>query len=136
MYIMIFLYEIEIADFTGNYRNSQISIEKTSDSKLEIKNLKSSQISIISLKGTAKETTFEKKIEKTLPAGETLLLPLDKADEFKDLKLILKRGRYIDMIAPRSLARVSYGGKKEKLSFKELVGIDDLSMPFKIKRSE
>ena len=129
-----FLYEIEIADFTGNYRNSQISIEKTSDSKLEIKNLKSSQISIISLKGSVKGTTFEKKIGKTLPAGETLLLPLDKADEIKDLKLILKQGRYIDMIAPRSLARVRYGGKKEKLSFKELIGIDDPSMPFKIKR--
>jgi len=131
-----FLYETEIADFTGNYRDSQISIAETSDSKLEIKNLKSSAITIVSLKGTAKGTAFEKNIGKTLPAGETLLLSLAEADEIKNLKLVFKRSRYIDMISPRSLARVRYGGKKEKLSFKELFGIDDLSMSFKIKRAE
>jgi len=131
-----FSYETEIADFTGNYRDSQISIDKTSDSKLAIKNLKSSVIAIVSLKGIAKGATIEKNIGKTLPAGETLLLPLAEPDEIKNLKLVFKRSRYIDMIAPRSLARVRYGGKKEKLSFRELFGIDDLSMPFKIKRSE
>ena len=131
-----FLYETEIADFTGNYRDAQISIEKTSDSKLAIKNLKNSVICLVSLKGTAEGTIFEKMIGKTLPAGETLLLPLAEPDEIENLKLVFNRGRYIDMIAPRSLARVRYGGKKEKLSFKELFGIDDLSMPFKIKRSE
>ncbi|MBA7519109.1 hypothetical protein ES705_11183 [subsurface metagenome] len=133
-----FLYETEIVDFTGNYRDSQISIDKTSEktsvSKLEIKNLKSSVISIISLKGTVKGTIFEKSIGKRLAAGETLLFPLANPDEIENLKLVFKRSRYIDMIAPRSLARVRHGGKKEKLSFRELFGIDDLSMPFKIKR--
>ncbi len=129
-----FLYETEIADFTGNYRDSQISIEKTSDSKLEIKNLESSVICLVSLKCTEKSATIEKNIGKTLSAGETLLLPLDNPDEIENLKLVFKRNRYIDMIAPRSLARVRYGGKKEKLSFRELFGIDDLSMSFKIKR--
>lgn len=129
-----FEYEVSIADFSVNSEDQQILINKTGNSKLEIKNLKSSAISIISLKGSAKGAVFEKSIGKRLAAGETLLLPLAESDEIENLKLVFKRGRYIDMIAPRSLARVRYGGKKEKLSFKELIGIDDLSMPFKIKR--
>jgi hypothetical protein len=127
-----FFYETEIADFTGNYRDSQISIDKTVNSKLEIKNLESSAIAIISIKGSVKGIVFEKSIGKRLAAGETLLLPLAKPDEIENLKLVFKRSRYIDMIAPRSLAKVRYGGKKEKLSFRELFGIDDLFMPFKI----
>ena len=94
-----FFYETEITDFTGNYRDSQISIEKTSDSKLEINNLTNSAIYLVSLKGTtkdtAKDTTIEKEIGKTLAAGETLIIPLAESDKIDNLKLVFKRNRYI-----------------------------------------
>lgn len=121
-----FEFEIELSKISTNNEFFKIVFNKKSNFILEINNSTPTELLFATVKGS----DFGEDISKTLKPNEKIEFSLEKYKKIKELKLVFKTSRYIDIITPRSLIKVKHGSKKEQLSIKEMLGLDDISTPF------
>lgn len=125
-----FYFTIDVSKLAGNDEYSKIKfIKKDNNSILEIDNSTPIELEFVAIESASLEGD-KKNINKVLMPEEKLNFNLDKYKEITDLKLIFKTIRYVDIITPRFSLTIRHSGKREKLSIKEMLGLDDISLSF------